>query len=165
MAGRFAKIIMCLALGLYAGIVSVDNLVDYGANYAFVQHVLSMDTTFAGGLVRSRAITDPTLWRLAYGAIIAGEAVTALLFAAAAMALWRARRAKAERFHAAKRWAYAAATAGFLVWFLGFEVIGGEWFVMWQSPRWNGQEAAFRFYMTILAVLLFVNQRDTEIAD
>ena len=39
-------------------------------------------------------------------------------------------------------------------------VIGGEWFQMWQSPRWNGQEAAFRFYLTILAVLIFVMQKD-----
>jgi predicted small integral membrane protein len=40
------------------------------------------------------------------------------------------------------------------VWFFGFMVVGGEWFSMWQSPTWNGQEAAFRFYMTILAVLI-----------
>jgi predicted small integral membrane protein len=33
---------------------------------------------------------------------------------------------------------------------------------MWQSPMWNGQEAAFRFYMTILAVLIFVNQPDGD---
>ena len=37
-------------------------------------------------------------------------------------------------------------TLGFLVWFTGFLVIGGEWFAMWQSATWNGQEAAFRFY-------------------
>jgi predicted small integral membrane protein len=42
-------------------------------------------------------------------------------------------------------------------------VVGGEWFQMWRSPDWNGQESAFRFYMTILAVLIFVNQRDDEL--
>ena len=35
---------------------------------------------------------------------------------------------------------------------------------MWQSPMWNGQEAAFRFYVTILAVLIFVNQPDGDLA-
>ncbi len=50
--------------------------------------------------------------------------------------------------------------AGFLVWFLGFTVIGGEWFAMWQSPRWNGQEPAFRFLVAILAVGLYVQQPD-----
>jgi predicted small integral membrane protein len=43
-------------------------------------------------------------------------------------------------------------------------VVGGEWYSMWQSPMWNGQEAAFRFYMTILAVLIFVNQPDGDLA-
>ena len=53
---------------------------------------------------------------------------------------------------------------GFLVWFFGFMIVGGEWYSMWQSPMWNGQEAAFRFYMTILAVLIFVNQSDGDLA-
>lgn len=34
-------------------------------------------------------------------------------------------------------------------------VVGGEWFLMWQSHQWNGQEAAFKFYMAILGVLIF----------
>jgi predicted small integral membrane protein len=41
-------------------------------------------------------------------------------------------------------------------------VVGGEYFAMWQSKSWNGQEAAFRFYITLLGVLIFVNQRDSE---
>jgi predicted small integral membrane protein len=53
---------------------------------------------------------------------------------------------------------------GFLVWFLGFMVIGGEWFAMWQSDTWNGQDAAFKFYMTILAVLIFVKLPDQDLA-
>ena len=31
--------------------------------------------------------------------------------------------------------------------------IGGEWFNMWQSQTWNGQQAAFCFYATLLGVL------------
>lgn len=162
MPGRWAKIVMCLALGLYAGIVAYDNVVDWGANYAFVRHVLSMDTTFAGNGLMGRAITRPALWQAAYALIIIGEALTAALFLAGAFALWRTRRAPATLFARAKRWVHAAAATGFLVWFLGFEVIGGEYFAMWQSPHWNGQEAAFRFYMTMLAVLIFVNQADCE---
>ncbi|UFN50090.1 DUF2165 domain-containing protein [Roseomonas sp. OT10] len=54
----------------------------------------------------------------------------------------------------------AGSAAGLGVWLLGFLVIGGEWFQMWQSSHWNGQEAAFRFAMVILAVLIFVHQPD-----
>jgi predicted small integral membrane protein len=53
-------------------------------------------------------------------------------------------------------------TLAFLVWFAGFTIVGGEWFAMWQSKLWNGQEPAFRFYMTALAVLIFVNQSDAR---
>jgi predicted small integral membrane protein len=64
------------------------------------------------------------------------------------------------RFRHAKRFVYLGAGLGFLLWFFGFLVVAGEWFAMWQSKSWNGQDAAFRFYMPILAVLIFVNQRD-----
>ena len=44
-------------------------------------------------------------------------------------------------------------------------VVGGEWFAMWQSEDWNGQQAAFRFYLTVLAVLIFVNQPDGDLGE
>lgn len=51
-----------------------------------------------------------------------------------------------------------------MVWFFGFMVVGGEWFMMWQSHTWNGQEAAFKFYMAILGLLIFLNQPDPELS-
>jgi predicted small integral membrane protein len=42
-----------------------------------------------------------------------------------------------------------------MLWFLGFVVVGGEWFCMWQSPDWNGQESAFRFVACIVLVLIY----------
>jgi hypothetical protein len=35
-------------------------------------------------------------------------------------------------------------------------VVAGEYLAMWQSRSWNGQEAAFRFTMVILGVLIFL---------
>jgi predicted small integral membrane protein len=34
--------------------------------------------------------------------------------------------------------------------------VGGEWFAMWQSSQWNGQDAAFRITMIMLAVGVYV---------
>ena len=65
-------------------------------------------------------------------------------------------------FAAAKLWVALGGFLGFLVWFVGFLVIGGEWFAMWQSPTWNGQEAAFRFVASILLVVLFVMQPEEK---
>jgi predicted small integral membrane protein len=41
--------------------------------------------------------------------------------------------------------------------------IGGEWFGMWQSQQWNGVPSAFRFLITIMAVLIFVAMPDQEL--
>jgi predicted small integral membrane protein len=38
-----------------------------------------------------------------------------------------------------------------------------EWFGMWQSQQWNGVPSAFRFLITIIAVLIFVALPDQEL--
>ena len=161
---RLAKVAMTAALAAFAFIVTYDNIVDYGTNYEFVKHVLSMDTTFPGNTLMSRAITDPRLWAIGYGAVIAAEGVVFVLLAAATFSMLMALRAPAASFQRAKVWLVVGATAGFMVWFFGFMVVAGEYFAMWQSKTWNGQEAAFRFYVTMLAVLIFVHQKDDELA-
>ena len=158
---RLSKIVMCLALGFFCLLVAFDNITDPATNYAFVQHVLSMDSIFPEGSLRYRAITSPLLWQLAYVAIVAAEALTGILFVAGALTLWRVRHEPADVFNNRKGYAIAAGTLAFIIWFFGFMVIGGEWFAMWQSKTWNGQEAAFRFYISVLAVLVLLNQPDT----
>jgi predicted small integral membrane protein len=56
---RITKVIMVASLALFALLVTFDNLTDYDTNYAFVSHVLSMDTTFPGNALMYRAITSP----------------------------------------------------------------------------------------------------------
>jgi predicted small integral membrane protein len=51
---RIAKATMVASLALFALLVTFDNLTDYDTNYAFVRHVLSMDTTFPGSAGFSR---------------------------------------------------------------------------------------------------------------
>lgn len=160
---RLAKIAMVASLAAFAFIVTYDNIVDYGTNYEFVKHVLSMDTTFPGNKLTGRAIANPTLWNLAYGAIILAEGLTFLLLGIGATAMFLSLRAPASGFHRTKAWLVAGVTLGFLIWFFGFMVVGGEYFAMWQSKDWNGQQPAFRFYMTMLAVLIFVMQPDAEL--
>ena len=161
---RIAKIAMVGSLAAFALLVTFDNLTDYGSNFEFVRHVLSMDTTHQGNALIYRRVTSPALWRAAYGLIILGEGLTGLGLGLGTLAMLRQLRAAAARFNRSKRLIVVGATIGFLVWFFGFMVVGGEWFQMWQSAAWNGQEPAFRFYLTILAVLIFVNQPDGDLA-
>jgi predicted small integral membrane protein len=162
---RYAKIIMSLVLAAFCLLVAFDNITDYGTNYLFVQHVLSIDTTFPGNALMYRSITNPVLWKIVYAAIIAAEGVTGILFLAGAIRLFQVRTAPAAMFNDAKVYVIAAATVAFLVWFFGFMVVAGEWFAMWQSATWNGQEAAFRFYVAVLGVLIFVNQPDSDLGE
>jgi len=159
---RLAKIVMVAALAVFAFLVPNDNIVDYGSNYQFVEHVLSMDTTFPDNTLKDRAITDPRLWRAAYATIIAAEGLTSLLLTIGAVVLLTRLGAAAEAFNRSKVWAVAGLTVGFGVWFFGFLVVAGEYLAMWQSRSWNGQEAAFRFTMVILGVLIFLVLPDRD---
>ena len=127
-----------------------------------MRHVLSMDTTFPNNALMSRAITDPRVWSAAYALIIASEGLTALLTIVGALALLARIRAPAAMFNRAKVWAVAGLTVGFGLWFFGFLVVAGEYFAMWQSQTWNGQQAAFRIAAIILGVLIFVSLPDSD---
>ena len=121
-----------------------------------------MDTIFPSSTITYRAITDPTLHHAAYAMIIAAEARDRDAVLDRRIRCCGALRADADTFNRAKTFAVAGLTLGFLLWQVGFMTIGGEWFGMWQSKQWNGVPSAFRFVVTIAAVLIFVAMRDQE---
>lgn len=157
---RLSKVALVASVALTVSLVVFGNIADYGTNWAFVTHVLSMDTIFTGSSIRYRAIASPTLQMLVYWFIIAAEFGTAILCWAGAFALLRAVKTSRAEFGAAKKWGVAGLSLGFLTWQVGFMAIGGEWFGMWQSATWNGEQSAFRFSMTIVAVLIYLCQSE-----
>jgi predicted small integral membrane protein len=163
LAIRAAKAAAVAAVALFASLVAFGNVTDYGTNFQFVQHVLSMDTVFPSSSITYRAITSPSLHHAAYALIIAAEAATAALCWIGAALLVRHIRADAHAFNHAKTFAIAGLALGFLLWQVGFMSIGGEWFGMWQSKDWNGVPSAFRFQITILAALILVVMPDQEL--
>jgi len=94
--------------------------------------------------------------------IIAWELVTAVLLWWGSACLLRALRLPAAQFNAAKRVAIEALTLSLLMWLVAFLSVGAEWFLMWQSHTWNGQEAAFRNFAVVGLVLLFLAQPETD---
>ncbi|MEM1433499.1 MAG: DUF2165 domain-containing protein [Pseudomonadota bacterium] len=159
---RLVKAAFVAAVALFALLVGWNNLVDYESNFQFVRHVLSMDDTFEGNRLMSRALTAPWIHHTAYALIIAAELATAVLTAWGAWALFRARAASAAGFTAAKTVATLGLALGIGLWFTGFLTIGAEWFLMWQSETWNGQQAAFRFTLILFAVLIFLHLPETD---
>ena len=153
---RGAQALFVLWIGAFAALVALNNIVDYGTNFRFVQHVFGMDTTFADSRLRRRAIRSPAIHHLAYCAIIAAEALAAGLCLWGAGLLFGALSLPVEAFHAAKAVAFAGLALGFSIWFGGFMAAGGQWFASWQSKDWNGREAAFMFYTPIALVFLIL---------
>jgi predicted small integral membrane protein len=161
-AVRIAKIVLVAAAALHASLVAFGNITDYGTNFSFVQHVLSMDTIFPRATIGYRAITNPALHHLAYILIIAAEMLTAGLCWIGAWRLFALRCAGAPAFNRAKAFAVAGLLMGLLVWQVGFMTIAGEWFGMWMSKDWNGIPSAFRLVMIFLGILIFVALPDSE---
>ncbi|TFL14699.1 DUF2165 domain-containing protein [Pusillimonas caeni] len=160
---RYSKILLVAAIALFASLVAFGNITDYGSNFAFVHHVLLMDTIFPTATIKYRAIDSVFLHHAAYIFIIALETLTAVLCWWGAGRLLGNVRAPAAEFNRTKNIAIAGLTLGFLVWQVGFMSIGGEWFGMWMSDQWNGVPDAFRFFITIGVVLIYLVQRDDEI--
>jgi predicted small integral membrane protein len=160
---RLGKIALVGSMGFYLLLVVFNNVTDYRSNFRFVEHVLSMDTTFEGNGGRWRSIQHPLLHHLTYALIIAWEALAATLTLTGAVRLWHARRAPAAGFQRSKSLAFAGLFVGLLLWFVAFITVGGEWFLMWQSRIWNGQEAAFRLFACTALVLLVLLPRDEEL--
>jgi predicted small integral membrane protein len=63
---RISKVVLVTAIAFLVSLVVFGNLTDYGTNWAFVKHVLLMDSIFPDSTIRYRAITRPELQIAAY---------------------------------------------------------------------------------------------------
>jgi predicted small integral membrane protein len=162
MSLRVAKVLLVTAVAFFYALVVLNNSTDYASNYQFVHHVLLMDTTFPGNHGMWRAIHPTLAHAVFYDGIIAWEALTMVLAWIGVIQLVRALRKPAADFNQAKRMSVIALTAAVLLWFVAFFSVGGEWFLMWQSKIWNGQEAAFRNFASIGIVFVLLVLPDSQ---
>ena len=159
---RLAKVLLLAAMAFFFTLVVLNNTTDFDSNYQFVRHVLMMDSAFPGNHGMWRAITSPGVHIAFYLGIIAWETLNAVLCWWGAIVLFRALRAPVAEFQRAKGVGIAALTAGMLLWFVAFLSVGGEYFLMWQSRLWNGQDAAFRMFLCEGVVLLILMMSEPE---
>lgn len=135
---RAVVAVLAFSTGLQMAFIAFGNITDFGTNQAFVVHVLAMDTTFKSPNTMWRAITSTGVANTAYLAIIVWEAIAAIVLLAAFAAWLRGRVAGARQL----------SIIGWLMWVLlfglGFIAIGGEWFQMWESAKWNGLQPALQ---------------------
>ena len=159
---RIAKLLLLSGVAFFYCLVVFNNLTDYDSNWQFVRHVLAMDTTFPGNKGMWRSITSMLIDRIFYFGIIGWEIVTTVLLCWGILRMFSALRRPADVFDRAKHIPVLGLVISLLMWLVAFLSIGGEWFLMWQSRIWNGQEAAFRNFTIVGIVFLILIQPDRE---
>jgi len=154
---RLSKALLLLTIALYFTIVVFNNLIDYGTNFEFVKHVLSMDTTFKDNNLMWRSMTSTWIHHLFYWIIILWEIAVAVLSWIGTVNCFKIFNNK--KFETGEKQGIIAIVLGLLLWFLAFMTIGGEWFAMWQSEIWNGLNSAFRMFAVMGIILLLFTQK------
>lgn len=162
MITRCAKILLLSGIALFYSLVVFNNLTDFDSNYQFVHHVLAMDSTFPGNRGMWRALPSTSLQLAFYLSIIGWEIATMILLWWSVVGLVGTLRNPAADFNKAKRIPILSLTLSMLMWLVAFLSVGAEWFLMWQSHTWNGQEPAFRMFAVVGIVFLLIIQPDTD---
>jgi predicted small integral membrane protein len=157
---RASKCALLFAVALFYLLVVFNNTTDYASNYQFVHHVLMMDSTFPRNSGMWRAINSTFIHHAFYDSIIAWEMLTTVLAFWGAIRMARTLHAPVADFNLAKRLGIAALTLSLLMWLVAFLSVGAEWFLMWQSKAWNGQEAAGRMFNVIGLLLIYISLPD-----
>lgn len=147
--------ILVLFLALYYAVVAFDNMTNPASNWAFVQGVMTLDGVPPDSGFEWRAVDNVVLQKAAYVAIIAGETLAAALLAIGGLGGLR-RTADAAAWRTGQRSAILGLLLVLAVFFVGFIVIGGNWWVMYLNKKFNGLDPAFQNCAVALFVLLAI---------
>jgi predicted small integral membrane protein len=153
---QMALTVLAAMTSLYMGLVTLGNISDFDTNRVFVEHVFAMDTTFSSPHTKWRAISDPRLITAAYYAIIFWEFLTTIVLTLAFLCWLRA-----IAIQRAVTVAIQLSTCGWIMQVIlfggGFITVGGEWFQMWQSSKWNGMQPALQNVVVASVGLILAN--------
>ena len=120
---RVVTSIFVLMVASYYLVVAFDNITNptnpNASNWPFVQGVLSGDGVPADSGFQWRFIDATWFQVLSYIGIITGETLTGIAL-------------------------LIGGILGLAVFFFGFIVVGGNWFIMYLNSKWNGLEPAFQ---------------------
>ncbi len=156
---RVAASIFVLMVASYYLVVAFDNITNpvnpNGSNWPFVQGVISGDGVPANSGFGWRFIDATWFHATGYPGVIAGESITGILLLIAGVSGLRSSRT-CPRWGASQKWTYAGGIVGLAVFFFGFMVVGGNWFIMYLNSKWNGLEPAFQNAVMTMLMLVFV---------
>ncbi len=162
MSIRTSQILLLSLLALYTFMVFINNILDPQANLIFVEMILSMEDVFPDSPQAWRGIEHPILQRVAFGLIIGTEFFTSVCCSYGVYHMICARKMSEEKFTLAKKWGVLGIMLGIVLWFGGFVIVGGEWFLSWQSEHFSGVELGLRNAIFFLGVLIVMGFRESD---
>ncbi len=157
---RLIKIFFGVSIGLYMLLVCFNNIIDYGSNFEFVSKVSGMEDVFSHRRNGWRSINSKVLQNIFYLIIIAWEILITIFVVVGIGRMVRKLKSSAVDFEYSKGFLTIGLFLGVVLWFSLFVTIGGEWFLMWQSKMWNGQNTAFLLTICFLLFLMYQSMHD-----
>jgi predicted small integral membrane protein len=157
---RMIKIVLVAGTALLLTLAVLGNVTMSDVGIGAVKTAVGMETTFKHPGAMWRAITSPGLVYAIFGLIVLVEAIAAALCWTGAARMWAARRdgASFQRAAGAARLGLGVTAA---LYFVGWLVIAGEWFEMWQSQQLNVLPDAFRFFASAMLILFLVGEKES----
>jgi predicted small integral membrane protein len=158
---RTARVITSLFILMVAAyylVVGFDNITNptnpNASNWPFVKGVLSGDGVPAESGFEWRFIDATWFQAASYIAVMVFETLTGILLFIAGILGLRA-SASSDRWNHAQKLTFLGGFLGLAVFFFGFMVVGGNWFIMYLNSKWNGLTPAFQnSVMTITMLIL-----------
>lgn len=154
---RVVTSLFILMVGAYYLVVGFDNITNptnpNASNWPFVQGVLSGDGVPADSGFEWRFIDATWFQAVSYIMIMSLETITGILLLVAGFKGLRGSRSPA-RWGLAQKWTFIGGFLGLGVFFFGFMVVGGNWFIMYLNSKWNGLEPAFQNSVMTVSMLI-----------
>lgn len=158
---RAVKVLLVLAIGIWALVGAVGNLADWHGVVDKVRGTTTM-LTVSGGEQDWRATSNPMVIYLGAAMIPAAKTLSGVLCLAGAWRMWRARVESSAAFETAKALGLAGCGVILLMLFAGWIVIADTWFQGWRSETLqNGAlNTALRYAGFVGLIALFVAARE-----
>ena len=154
---RVVTSLFILMVGAYYLVVGFDNITNptnpNASNWPFVQGVLSGDGVPADSGFEWRFIDATWFQAISYIMIMTLETITGIVLLVAGFKGLRGSH-NAARWSSAQKWTFIGGFLGLGVFFFGFMVVGGNWFIMYLNSKWNGLEPAFQNSVMTVSMLI-----------
>ncbi len=151
---RRSKVAIVFMVGVLGVLIIYSNASDYNANYTYIAHILSMDTT--GSHLIYRAIKSEMMHHRVYWMIMTLETIFTSACLLGGYQLAKNLNSSAEQFHEAKKYAVLGFLVALFIYYFLLQVIGNEWFDMDQSEDWNAMAWAQSIVDFLVPALIFL---------